>query len=78
MPPMLETEVSRRGKDLRGSYQERIKGANPRWSVMCPMLHSLTLPVTEGHDGNTSEYSRDLICKDQEAQAIACMANPLF
>ena len=27
--------------------------------------------VTEGHYGNTSEYIRDLIRKDQEAQAIA-------
>jgi antitoxin ParD1/3/4 len=30
--------------------------------------------VTEGHYGNTGTYIRDLIRKDQEAQAIAHMA----
>jgi antitoxin ParD1/3/4 len=35
------------------------------------MLAYIDTRVTEGHYGNASEYIRDLIRKDQEAQAIA-------
>jgi antitoxin ParD1/3/4 len=35
------------------------------------MLAYIDTRATEGHYGNASEYIRDLIRKDQEAQAIA-------